>query len=32
VSGREMKGTAHLPSLDQPEEITALLATFIETQ
>lgn len=31
-SGREMKGTAHLPSLDQPEEVTALLATFIETQ
>ena len=31
-SGHEMKGTAHLPSLDQPEEVTALLATFIETK
>lgn len=31
-SGREMKGIAHLPSLDQPEEVTALLTTFIETQ
>ena len=31
-SGHKMKGTAHLPSLDQPEEVTALLATFIESQ
>ena len=29
-SGREMKGAAHLPSLEQPEEVAALLATFVD--
>ncbi len=30
ASGHELSGTAHLPSLDRPAEVTGLLAAFLE--